>query len=412
MRLPASHFDLYALGVSSQGTKHRVDQRDYQAAPERIPEAGDLKIDIELVGKGRGQPQQHSIDHRGKQTKGQNNQRAGEQEQQRAQQHIEQAKNHGYHADLPARAAKGNTRNKLHSGKNRQAADQPAQKQPLPIDQTPEWRWVWWCVHAKTYVTLLRMTETFAPIFRTVEQNAQADGKAAYFRLHRYRYAALLAALKPVPAGSHILEVGVTPGQCTQLLVESGYHVSGVDLNPANRKALWDRLGVEVRQANLEREPIPFEDNTFEAIVFSEVIEHLVYSPLPVLREFRRVLRPGGRAVISTPNELYAKSRLRTLLRVLLWRSLSTTAEFRHQMQLEGEARYTTHSRTYTMGELSWLVQTAGFRLAEQRFVAAWEKVGLGARDCQTSLLWPDHFVARHPFDVTGGGGKVGAGLL
>jgi SAM-dependent methyltransferase len=214
-------------------------------------------------------------------------------------------------------------------------------------------------------------------MFRTVEQTARADGKAAYFRLHRYRYAALLDALRPVPKGAHVLEVGVTPGQCTQLLVEAGYRVSGVDLNPTNRKALWDRLGVEVRQANLEREPIPFDDNTFEAIVFSEVIEHLVYSPLPVLREFHRVLRPGGRAVISTPNELYAKSRMRTLLRVLLWRSLSTTKEFRHQMQLEGEERYTTHSRTYTMGELSWLVKTAGFRLAEQRFVAAWERVGL-----------------------------------
>lgn len=229
-----------------------------------------------------------------------------------------------------------------------------------------------------SYDTLSRMIETYAPIFRSVEQSAKADGKGAYFRLHRYRFAAMLAALSPVPRGSHILEVGVTPGHFTQLLVEAGYKVSGVDLNPASRQALWDRLGVEVHQTNLEREALPFAANSFDAIVFSEVIEHLVYSPLPVLREFQRVLRPGGRAVISTPNELYAKSRLRTLLRVLLWQSLNTSAEFRHQMQLEGADRYTTHSRTYTMAELAWLVQAAGMRVTDKRFVAAWEPVGLG----------------------------------
>jgi SAM-dependent methyltransferase len=213
--------------------------------------------------------------------------------------------------------------------------------------------------------------------FDRVEANAQQDGKAAYFRYHRYRFAALMQALTGLPQDAQVLEVGVTPGQCTQLLVEAGYRVSGVDLDPSKRQALWDRLGVEVRRANLEREPIPFAENSFDAIVFSEVIEHLVYSPLPVLREFHRVLRSGGRAVVSTPNELYAKSRLRTIVRVLLWQSLQTNAEFQQQMRLEGEARYTTHSRTYTMAELAWLIQEAGLRVSKREYVAAWEPIGL-----------------------------------
>ncbi|NJO84585.1 MAG: class I SAM-dependent methyltransferase, partial [Blastochloris sp.] len=74
-------------------------------------------------------------------------------------------------------------------------------------------------------------------LFRRVEQYARNDNKAAYFRLHRHRYAATLAALPPAPA--HVLEVGVTPGQFTRLLVESGYTVSGVDLDPSGRQALW-----------------------------------------------------------------------------------------------------------------------------------------------------------------------------
>ncbi len=226
------------------------------------------------------------------------------------------------------------------------------------------------------------------PLLERLEQHARADGKTDYLRLHRYRYAALLAALAPPPA--RVLEVGVTPGQFTQVLAGAGYQVSGVDLDPVRRQALWQQLGADVRRANLEREPLPFPDNHFDWIVFSEVIEHLVYSPLPVLREFRRVLVPGGRVVISTPNELYAKSRLRTILRALLWQSLATTAEFRHQMRLEGEARYTTHSRTYTMGELSWLLREAGLRVVGQHYVAAWELVGL-----ERGRFW------QHPLRVT-----------
>lgn len=223
-------------------------------------------------------------------------------------------------------------------------------------------------------------------LFERVRRRAEADGKADYFRLHRYRFAAMLQVMDAA-AGVEVLEVGVNPGHFTELLVGAGFRVRGVDLDPERRRDLWRRLGVEVRRVNLEREPLPFDAATFDWVVFSEVIEHLVYSPLPVLREFWRVLRPGGRVLITTPNELYLKSRLRTILRAILWTSLTPRAEFRHQMLLEGEARYTTHARTYTMDELTWLVEQAGFRIVQRRFEAPRERVGLEAGRLYTNPM-------------------------
>ncbi len=203
-----------------------------------------------------------------------------------------------------------------------------------------------------------------------------AGDKPDYFRLHRDRYVALLGALE-VPPGSRVLEIGCNPGQFTALLVQAGYRVFGLDLRPEDRLELWSRLGVEVRRANLEEEPLPFADGSFEAAVFSEVLEHLARSPLPALEEIRRVLVPGGLLVLSTPNACSLRERLLFGLRLLLWRSLEPPEEFRRRIELRDEARYTVHQRLYTAGEVRWLLQRAGLGQVAVRYVAARERVGV-----------------------------------
>lgn len=232
------------------------------------------------------------------------------------------------------------------------------------------------------------MTASQTELFAQVAAAAAADGKAEYFRYHRYRFAAMLAAMLRIaePAGApRVLEIGVTPGHYTQLLVGAGYRVSGIDLDPDTRAALWTRLQVDVANVNLEREGLPYRDQTFDWVVFSEVIEHMRFTPLTLLREFRRVLKPGGRLIISTPNELYLKSRLRTIARAFGWQSLSTRQEFRTMMALEGDAIYTTHARIYTMAELHWLLEQAGFTVELRSYEAAYEWVGVEARRLLTA---------------------------
>lgn len=206
-----------------------------------------------------------------------------------------------------------------------------------------------------------------------------AKEKPDYFRLHCRRYIALLQALD-LPPGSRVLEVGCNPGQFTELLVQAGYRVAGLDLHPEDRPALWQRLGIQVQQGNLECGPLPFAEASFEGVIFSEVMEHLAGSPLPVLEEIRRVLLPGGLLVLSTPNARYLRERLVLGWRLFLWRSLEAPQEFRRRMELRGEGRSTVHQRLYTAEEVRWLLERAGFTDGRVRFLAAREGVGVEAR--------------------------------
>ena len=70
-------------------------------------------------------------------------------------------------------------------------------------------------------------------------------------------------------------------------------------------------LGIEPVEADVE-EPLPFPDESFDAVVAGELLEHLRF-PDSLVGEARRVLRPGGVLVGSVPNAFRLQSRLRFL---------------------------------------------------------------------------------------------------
>jgi len=98
--------------------------------------------------------------------------------------------------------------------------------------------------------------------------------------------------------GEKLLDVGCGRGDFLEGFKASGLEVAGLDREKPTFGTMKD---VEVRYANIESESFPFEDNTFDVVFAKSVIEH-IFDPENFMRECRRVLKPGGRIIMMTPD--------------------------------------------------------------------------------------------------------------
>lgn len=98
-----------------------------------------------------------------------------------------------------------------------------------------------------------------------------------------------------------LLDVGCGDGDVTaEIRSLTGARVTGVDVSEVAVESS-KRRGLEAYCVNVNDNALPFDDESFDVVYLAEVIEHLV-RPDHALREIRRVLRPGGHLIVSTPN--------------------------------------------------------------------------------------------------------------
>jgi 2-polyprenyl-3-methyl-5-hydroxy-6-metoxy-1,4-benzoquinol methylase len=114
-------------------------------------------------------------------------------------------------------------------------------------------------------------------------------------------------AQRHIAQGTHVLDLGAGQGNFSQMLFDGGYKVAACDLYPE----MFRCPAVECRQADAEQ-PLPYEDETFDAVVALELVEHLE-TQLGLFRDVARMLKPGGVFLFSTPNIASLKSRFRFL---------------------------------------------------------------------------------------------------
>jgi SAM-dependent methyltransferase len=184
-----------------------------------------------------------------------------------------------------------------------------------------------------------------------VRSGALAQGgnrPAGYYDQPRTEVAAL------VPAGCRrVLDVGCGQGALGRLLRERGHQVCGVELvrEAADEARRWlDRVVV----GDAEADGLPFPPASFDAVVFADVLEHLV-DPWRVLREAARLLVPGGVVVASVPNLQNG---------ALLWRLVRGRWEYRDRGLTDfGHLRFfTLHTLRGLFAQAGLVVEHVGHR--------------------------------------------------
>lgn len=124
-------------------------------------------------------------------------------------------------------------------------------------------------------------------------------------------YQSVLRAVKTRTQNRHeklcILDIGAGQGQLLRLLLgHLDAEASACDYHTER----FELANVPIAKINLNHDALPYADGTFDLITCSEVVEH-VENYHDLLRKARRVLKPGGLLVLTTPNVLNMKSRLR-----------------------------------------------------------------------------------------------------
>lgn len=163
--------------------------------------------------------------------------------------------------------------------------------------------------------SLIQLAEAFSPsaesLHKIDEVTLQAEPDEphlrgwfrSYSQNHRERLAFDIEhAIAHFPKGGRILEYGSTPPLFTGALAQSGFEVLGLDVAPDRFAGALRRMNLNVATCNVETQPVPYSDASFDGVVFNEIFEHLRIHPIFTLREALRVLKPRGRFLLSTPN--------------------------------------------------------------------------------------------------------------
>jgi SAM-dependent methyltransferase len=194
---------------------------------------------------------------------------------------------------------------------------------------------------------------------------------ADYARGAAGRTLATAREMAALPHGSRVLEVGAHPYFLTLVMkqvrpdldwVATNWHDIDGPPNLPRKHSIRNVETAEVTeitwyQANVEERALPFAAESFEAVAYCEVLEHLFVNPAASLEHIHQVLKPSGLLFLTTPNP----ARSYNLQRVLMQQSIYDP--------ISGHGTYGRHNREYSRGELCELLNAVGYTVTLHRTI-------------------------------------------
>jgi SAM-dependent methyltransferase len=200
-----------------------------------------------------------------------------------------------------------------------------------------------------------------------VSAGAMTEEKKAYLLFNSHRYLRMLDELDAVLEPGRplrLLDVAPCP-ELTRMIVgrpgltyasaAGGFYLDRPTKPRVAAETVRDERGAphEVQCAtdvNLERDRLPFPDHAFDVVLMLEVIEHFILDPVHALVEIGRVLKPGGKLVLTTDNANHFIRLMKFLaLRPIFWPYAESTFGDRH-------------NREYLAAEIDALLRGLGYR--------------------------------------------------
>jgi SAM-dependent methyltransferase len=183
------------------------------------------------------------------------------------------------------------------------------------------------------------------------------DLERAYADCHQI----VLELTSKEPCGK-ALDLAAGQGPLSHALKKKGFEVTATEVFPEQFKA----EGVPCLKVNLN-EKTPFEDNSFDVVLGIEIMEHLE-APRAFLREIHRILKPGGLAVISTPNISSIPSRIFFLTTGFFDLFVPTNGRLKDAYSAEADG----HISPLPNWMVRYFLKEVGFKVEAERYTMAY----------------------------------------
>ena len=193
-----------------------------------------------------------------------------------------------------------------------------------------------------------------------------------YLEVMRYSYYKTIRDCKKfLPnKNANIVELGSYLGIVAKSLKVLGHNVTACDIpyffDREEIKEYFLRSDIKSLAFNLRDYKIPLKKSSQDAVIACEIIEHLNFNPLPIIKEINRILKVGGNLYIATPN---GDSLIKKIRYLFFGKQPSLDVmQFYEQLDSSKNMVVGLHWREYSLKEIKKMVLPFGFELQSKRF--------------------------------------------